>query len=146
MKIIHITPENRNTHTFTDNDIVGFLYKNLDQYGDSEEAITACLNFAMKHNGGLGGFVLLAVEDDTIIGAVIINKTGMQGYIPENILVYIAAHRRYRGKGVGKALMDAVLKHSIGDIALHVEKDNPARFMYEKYGFMNPYLEMRLKR
>ncbi len=33
-----------------------------------------------------------------------------------------------------------------GDIALHVEPDNPARFLYEKYGFTNKYLEMRYKR
>ena len=32
------------------------------------------------------------------------------------------------------------------DIALHVEKDNPAVFLYEKLGFENKYLEMRLTR
>jgi GNAT superfamily N-acetyltransferase len=33
------------------------------------------------------------------------NKTGMEGYIPENILVYIAVDRKFRGKGYGKELM-----------------------------------------
>ena len=33
---------------------------------------------------------------------------------------------------------------SDGDIALHVEPDNPARFLYEKMGFTSKYVEMRL--
>ena len=31
-----------------------------------------------------------------------------------------------------------------GNIALHVEPDNPARYLYEKVGFISKYLEMRL--
>ena len=75
-----------------------------------------------------------------------INKTGMSGYIPENILVYIAVDNSQRGKGYGKILMNKAIELSEGNIALHVEKDNPARFLYEKVGFTNPYLEMRLKK
>ncbi len=30
-----------------------------------------------------------------------------------------------------------------GNIALHVEPNNPARFLYEKIGFTSKYLEMR---
>ena len=70
----------------------------------------------------------------------------MGGYIPENILVYIATHKAHRGEGIGKKLMEATLLHANGDIALHVEQNNPAKFLYEKFGFTNPYLEMRLKR
>ncbi len=70
----------------------------------------------------------------------------MKGYIPENILVYIATDKNQRGRGLGKQLIDAVIEQTQGDIALHVEKDNPAKFLYEKVGFINPYLEMRYKR
>jgi [ribosomal protein S18]-alanine N-acetyltransferase len=37
-------------------------------------------------------------DNEQITGAVIINKTGMAGYIPENILVYIAVHKDYQRK------------------------------------------------
>jgi [ribosomal protein S18]-alanine N-acetyltransferase len=137
--------------TETEN-IVDFLFVHLDQYGDKKEDILRCVEYADKHKTyvsgkeSMGGFVLTAVENDEIIGAVVINKTGMKGYIPENILVYIAIHQKARGKGIGKELMKKAIEHSEGDIALHVEKDNPARFLYEKVGFTNPYIEMRLKK
>ena len=70
----------------------------------------------------------------------------MDGYIPENILVYIATHHDYRGKGLGKQLMQIAIKTVEGAIALHVEPDNPAKFLYEKLGFTNKYLEMRLQK
>ncbi len=41
-----------------------------------------------------------------MVGAVVVNGTGMEGYIPENILVYIATHKVSRGKGIGKKLME----------------------------------------
>ncbi|MFT5981308.1 MAG: ribosomal-protein-alanine N-acetyltransferase [Flavobacteriales bacterium] len=74
------------------------------------------------------------------------NQTGMGGYIPENILVYIATHKDHRGTGLGKKLMSKAIEISEGDIALHVEANNPAQHLYSKLGFTNPYLEMRLKK
>lgn len=126
--------------------ITDFLFKNLDQYGDTKSAIRKAIEYAMKERSGLGGYVFTVEHNNQIVGAVIVNKTGMDEYIPENILVYIAVHRDFRGEGLGKILMEYTIENCKGDIALHVEKDNPARFLYEKYGFSNPYLEMRLKR
>lgn len=125
-------------------EVVDFLFANLDQYGDSRESIDAAIEYAIS--GGLkpGGIVILAKNDNNIIGAVVLNKTGMSGYIPENILVYIAVHKNARGTGLGKKLMQKAIDMTDGNIALHVEKDNPAKFLYEKMGFTNPYLEMRL--
>jgi GNAT superfamily N-acetyltransferase len=91
-----------------------------------------------------GGFVLLGLEDGEIAGAVVINETGMSGYIPENILVYIAVHRDKRGKGYGKLLMENAIRLTKGGVALHVEPENPAVFLYKKMGFTSKYLEMRL--
>jgi ribosomal protein S18 acetylase RimI-like enzyme len=68
----------------------------------------------------------------------------MEGYIPENILVYIAMHKDYRGQGIGKQLMQKAIDSADGNIALHVEPENPAVHLYRKLGFTNKYLEMRL--
>jgi len=89
---------------------------------------------------------MLLKDDTRIKGVVVINHTGMGGYIPENILVYIAIHKNHRGEGLGKKIMSKAIEYAKGDIALHVEADNPAKHLYTKLGFTNPYLEMRLKK
>jgi ribosomal protein S18 acetylase RimI-like enzyme len=122
--------------------ISSFLYKNLEHYGDPIDDIQNCIEY-VKNKGGI---ILKAEEAGEVLGAVVINATGMSGYIPENILVYIAVSPKARGKGVGKQLMQTAIEKTDGDIALHVEKNNPARFLYENIGFTTPYLEMRYKR
>jgi GNAT superfamily N-acetyltransferase len=50
----------------------------------------------------------------------------MKDFIPENILVYIAVDNSH-GKGYGKQLMKKAISIAEGNIALHVEPDNPAK-------------------
>lgn len=128
------------------NKIVDFLFTHLGEYGDPKKDILKAIEFAIKSFVSFGGFVLIVEEENEIKGAVVINQTGMGGYIPENILVYIAVHDTMRGKGIGKLLMSKAIEYTQGDIALHVEANNPAKKLYEKMGFTNPYLEMRLKK
>jgi len=61
-------------------------------------------------------------------------------------LVYIAVDPAFRGEGNGRALMEKALAEAKGNVALHVEPDNPARYLYENLGFTSKYLEMRYTR
>jgi len=126
--------------------IINFLFKNLQEYGDTKPDIERCINYALKEITSFGGFILVSYLKNEISGVVVVNQTGMKGYIPENILVFIATHKNLRGKGIGKFLMQKTIDLAEGSIALHVEPENPARFLYEKVGFSNKYLEMRLKK
>ncbi|MDR4988606.1 MAG: GNAT family N-acetyltransferase [Bacteroidales bacterium] len=139
------TPKDKVPHD-TKKEIADFLYEHLDQFGDKIEYIMKCIEFALDDKDKFGGFILTSRDEKKINGAVVVNKTGMGGYIPENILVYIAVNRSYRGKGIGKELMKRTLDHAEGDVKLHVEPENPARFLYEKIGFTSKYLEMRWTR
>ncbi len=127
----------------TRENIVKFLFENLDQYGDKQEDISGAIDYSLKLRDSFGGFVLVSKQNNEIVGALVVNATGMNGYIPDNILVYIATHKEKRGMGIGKRLLEKAIGMAEGDIALHVEPDNPARLLYEKYGFTTKYLEMR---
>lgn len=126
--------------------VVQFLFENLEEYGDPQADIQKAIDYSTKEISSFGGFTMLLKEANEILAAVVLNQTGMGGYIPENILVYIATSKNHRGKGLGKKLLEQVVDYTKGDIALHVEANNPAKHLYEKIGFTNPYLEMRLKK
>jgi ribosomal-protein-alanine N-acetyltransferase len=137
-----ITPQTGEHKIYTPKIIANFLFTHLEQYGDKKHDILKCIDYAMNPNKG--GTVIIGLESLKIVGVVILNNTGMSGFIPENILVYIAVDNSQRGKGYGKKLMQKAIDTAKGNIALHVEPDNPAKGLYEKLGFTNKYLEMRL--
>ena len=122
--------------------VAGFLFQHLEQYGDKIEDIKKCIAYVMHPDKG--GNIIVGLDDGKMVGVTVINRTGMEGYIPENILVYIAVDNSERGKGYGRQIMEKAIASTEGNIALHVEPDNPAKFLYEKLGFTNKYLEMRL--
>ena len=128
--------------TYSNQAIAEFLCTHLEEYGDKIEDILKCIAYVM--NPQKGGNIIVGIDNNAIVGAVILNNTGMKGFIPENILVYIAVDNSQRGKGYGKILLQKAISVADGDIALHVEPDNPAKKLYEKLGFTNKYLEMRL--
>ncbi|MDA3954742.1 MAG: GNAT family N-acetyltransferase [Bacteroidales bacterium] len=126
--------------------LIDFLFDNLQEYGDPKSDIEKCIDYALKETTSFGGFILVSYLENEISGVVVVNQMGMKDYIPKNILVYITTHKDHRGKGIGKVLMKKTINLSEGDIALHVEPENPARFLYEKVGFSSKYIEMRLKK
>ncbi len=127
--------------------ILDFLFSHLQKYGDPVEDIEKAISYSLAENGKPAGFILeLRDESDEIACVVVVNHTGMSGYIPENILVYIATHDQKRGRGLGRKAIEYTIEKTKGDIALHVEPDNPAGKLYRKLGFENKYLEMRLKK
>jgi [ribosomal protein S18]-alanine N-acetyltransferase len=125
-------------------EIIDFLFTHLDKFRDTREAIGKAIAYSLGESPGPGGFVLRGKLGKEIAGAVVVNRTGMEGYIPENILVYIAVDEKFRGKGYGRELMNKAIETAEGDVKLHVEYDNPARYLYEKLGFTSKYMEMRL--
>ena len=137
-----INPITGPDETYTPEIITAFLYTHLEQYGDEREDILKAITHAM--NPKKGGNIIVGLENDKIVGTVVLNNTGMKDFHPENLLVYIAVDNSQRGKGYGKKLMEKAITVADGNLALHVEPDNPAKALYEKLGFTNKYLEMRL--
>lgn len=128
-------------------DLAFFLESHLDIYGDPIEDIKKAIKYALSIDKSPGGFILKSTDSTgKIVGATVVNKTGMEGYIPPYILVYIAVHNAGRGQGIGHKLMSLALEKANGGMALHVEPDNPAKRLYEKLGFTQKYLEMRYQK
>lgn len=129
-------------YSYNSDRIAQFLFTHLEEYGDKIADILKCIDYVM--HPAKGGNIVVGIANNEIVGVVILNNTGMKDFIPENILVYIAVDNSHRGKGYGQQLMQKAIAIAEGNIALHVEPNNPAKKLYEKLGFTNKYLEMRL--
>ncbi len=127
-------------------ELCGFLHSSLIPYEDPVHEIREGLEYAFSEAEGKGGFVILARDDGDTVGALVMLRTGMSGYVPPNILLYIAVKADCRGQGIGGSLIRKAFDKAVGDIKLHVEYDNPAKRLYERIGFQSKYAEMRYSR
>ena len=100
---------------------------------------------ALEGRPAPGGFVVTATEERQLAGILVMLRTGMTGYIPPNLLLFLAVAPSKRRSGIGTLLVQAALRNTTGPVKLHVEADNPAKTLYEKIGFSTSYLDMRYK-
>jgi GNAT superfamily N-acetyltransferase len=120
-----------------------FFNEKMQPWHDRLEDVARGLEYAFSDLPGMGGFVLAAGRGERLVGGVTILQTGMKGYIPENLLLFIGVDPELRNQGIGRKLMERAIAECDGDIKLHVEKDNPAMRLYERCGFAPKYVEMR---
>lgn len=120
-----------------------WLHQSLDEFTDAVPAISKAIDYAFSGEAGKGGFLLLAHEAGQLAGTLVMNETGMAGYVPEYLLVYIAVSPEHRGQGIGTQIIQKAFESCDGAVALHVEYDNPAARLYKRQGFTSKYAEMR---
>jgi hypothetical protein len=103
---------------YTNQIVAQFLFTHLEEYGDKVEDILKCTDVMNPEKGGN----IVGIDDNKIVGVVILTNTGMKDFIPENILVYIAVDNSQRGKGYGKTINAKAI--SIAETSLHVDRQS----------------------
>jgi len=126
--------------------LAAFLYESLKPYQDTLPDIEQGITDALKPRMGEPGFILVAELNRKPVGALVMLRTGMKGYIPENLLLWVAVDPSVRGKSVGSQIIRRAFDEADGDVKLHVEYDNPAKRLYERLGMTNKYAEMRYQK
>jgi [ribosomal protein S18]-alanine N-acetyltransferase len=127
--------------------ITNFLYANFEEFLDKKEDILKALDYAL---GGSyvshAGFVILAKDNAKIVACMVVNKTGMVGYLPDNILVYMAVAKDYRGKGIGTTLVKKLKTETKGSIGLYLPEKSDIKKFFAKMGFVSKFIEMRMEK
>ena len=90
--------------------IINFLEASLDEYVDTRDNISRAIEYALSKFPHQGGFVLLAIENDKMVGAAVINRTNFEGYFAENVLVYLAVDAQFRRSGIASELINRIKK------------------------------------
>lgn len=128
------------------NRITNFLFEYSEESRNTKSAIRKSVLYAAKEISGLGGYVFVIEQQATIIGVAVVNRTGMNEYLSDNLLVYLAVKNEFRGKGIAKALINHTKTYCNGDISVHISKDNSAIKLFKNEGFKSRNIEMRLVR
>jgi GNAT superfamily N-acetyltransferase len=143
LEIKEIRTEDEFPNGLTRQGFVDFMHRHLGGFGDTEFAIAKSIDYAFSSDEGKGGFLLAAYEAGNLVGGLIMNNTGMSEYVPEHLLVYVAVNGDYRNRGYGARIVERAFDVCEGNVALHVEYENPARRLYERLGMKSKYAEMR---
>jgi|SRR5690606_11622110 len=123
-----------------------FIHAHQDAPHTTKRAIGKAIEYSAKEIPGLGGYVFVLQEKEEILGLMVVNKTGMGDYIPENFIAFLTIHREHLEAGFEQALMDYALQYCKGDIAIHIKTLGRNMEFLQRNGFELTHMEMRLKR
>jgi len=123
-----------------------FFHETMKPYEDTVADVRRGLQYALSAPPHPGGFILVAEAEGRLLGALVMLSTGMGGYVPENLLLFVSVQPEMRNRGLGAKLVQGAVERCQGSVKLHVEYDNAARHLYERLGFVTRYAEMRLAR
>ncbi len=122
--------------------VCAFFHETMKPYEDSLADVESALRYALDVTPAQG-FLVLAEASGEIGGALLMLRTQMAGYIPENLLLFVSVSPEMRGQGLGGKICRAAIGQCAGAVKLHVDNDNPAQRLYERLGFQSKYKEMR---
>ncbi len=126
--------------------IANFLMQHLDDYLDTRDNVMRAIEYALSKFPHQGGFVLIAREDEEIVGVAVVNRTNFEGYFAENIIVFIAVHESARRRGIATELLKQSKVYSKGSVLIRLRSNDTRRELFNKAGFEQDSLEFVLSR
>lgn len=103
------------------------LIKFLSDYPENRELNSSTLvhliDYALKEIHSFGGFIVTEEKDKEIIGAMVVNNTGMHGYMPNNLIVASAFVPGLLKTGSKKRLIQKIMYITKGDTAYLINND-----------------------
>lgn len=102
----------------------------------------AVLKQYIRNFGQDDDFCLVAEQHEKLLGAIWIRLINGYGFVDsETPELSMAVQKEYRGKGIGKQLLETMIDHLKGGkfkkISLSVDKKNFAYRLYKKNGFID---------
>ena len=124
--------------------LVNFLGANTENGHYDKHEITMAIECALKERPSLGGFILTVKEKGELLGALVVNTTSMEARNPKHRLSLFAIARTHRHNGVAQHLLTKATQQTNGSLAIQLEPGNGEVSFFEKLGFKEKYVEMRL--
>ncbi|MCP3931464.1 MAG: hypothetical protein GY705_20455 [Bacteroidetes bacterium] len=127
---------------FDKSKLIRFFLNNIE--GAKEEHILRAIEYAVKDFPSDGGFIYTASHKNDIEAAILVNRTGMEGYFPKHLLAFVAMSDSYIQTGKAEKLLQIAIDKAENDIAIHVEPKSSLLEVFHSVGLRAKYFEMRL--
>lgn len=137
------TPFDKPTFS-TANQIVGFIYEHTTESARrNKDDIRKSMEYALKERMSLGGFVVIVRKDHQIVGVSVLNKTGLEGIMPDYILSHMAIDSESGLENIREQLLlKKTLELCNGNVAFLIEANNPMVEACIEQGFEYKRLEL----
>lgn len=113
----------------------------------SRTHINAAIDYALKNKPSFGGFILTVYQQEHLAGVILANKTGMEGYYPAWVFVYVALDTHLQGyESIAQVLIQKALAHADGEVSIRVEPGHPALKAFKQLGFKSKTLELQFSK
>lgn len=137
------TPFDKPTYTET-NEIIDFLHVNtIDTTRRNKDDIRKSLEYALKERTSHGGYITVIRNARDLVGVSILNKTGLEGIMPDYILSHMAIHSKFgSGSKWEQMLLKKTLELCNGNVAFLIQANNPMVEACMEQGFEYKRLEL----
>ncbi len=123
-----------------------FILDNTSEHDLTYEAVWRSVEYSLSMSKNQGGFILVGREDGDMTSVLVMNRTRMEDYMPENILIHLAIGPHVEKSETGLKLLQKAIEITHGDLAVRLNKDHPDLSLYEVMGFRERYIEYQLQR
>ena len=116
---------------FKKNALVRFFNRYLEHKWLDESSLFRAIDYALKEIPSFGGFILTAEIENEIVAALVVNKTGFAGIMPEYLLVLQAVKPIAKSKVIVRKLEEKAIALAQGDISFLNKERGPKELLLE---------------
>ena len=122
--------------------LVNFIHRSSEE--EDRGVIREAIDYALKNKPSFGGFIFVCWQERRPIACVLVNKTGMSGFLPSHLLVYASLDKEFHGQPeILDDLVRKTTRRCKGEVALHLKPDSPSLPLFQALGFQEHYVELR---
>ena len=112
--------------------------------GVSYQSARDAVDCVLKQTPSFGGFILTDWSEKRLRALVMVNRTGMSGFGPDNLISFAVVNE---AEECPMLLLEKLIRQAIhlsdGEIAFHLPKRHPAIKFFQGLGFQQDYIELR---
>jgi len=111
--------------------LVDFLCAVNDMPVTEKERVVQSVDYALKETVSFGGFIVTLEKENKYVGAVVVNKSGMGGFLPDNLVVLSGVAPIEAQEEIIALLLKEADMYAMGNIAIvsQVEQTNEVRLL-----------------